>query len=81
MGLPKGGSYGGGSILAFKYNNFSSGWDPYGSIVEGLSSGVESGYSISLSESGSTMAVGSPKASNLDRLRNAGKTTVYSTHL
>lgn len=78
MGSPKGGSYGGGSILAFKYNNFSSGWDPYGSIIEGLSSGVESGYSISLSESGSTMAVGSPKASNLDGLRNAGKTTVYS---
>jgi len=78
MGSPKGGSYGGGSILAFKYNELSLGWDPYGSIIEGLSSGVESGYSISLSESGSTMAVGSPKASNLDGLRNAGKTTVYS---
>jgi len=77
MGSPKGGTYQGGSILAFKYNVISSGWDPYGSMVRGLSSGVAAGYSISLSGTGSTMVVGFPRAANLDGSSNAGKVAVY----
>ena len=72
MGLPKV-----GTILAFKYNGTSSRWDQYGSMIEGLSPRDATGYSISLSDTGSSMLVGSPKAINLDGSRNAGKTTMY----
>ena len=77
MGSPKGGTYKGGSILAFKYNVISSGWDPYGSMVQGLSSGEAAGYSISLSGTGSTMVVGFPRAVSVDESSNAGKVAVY----
>ncbi len=77
MGSPKGGSNGGGSIATYKFNSLTLSWEPYGSIVEELSPGEEAGYSISLSESGSTMVVGFPKATNLVGAVDAGKTAVY----
>merc|ERR1711971_1369143 len=76
MGAPKSIDKGGGSVLAFKYNAYTSQWDQYGSI-EGLSSGDESGYSISLSYDGNTMAVGTPMAANLDGSSHAGKASTY----
>jgi len=76
MGSPKGGTNGGGSILAFKYNGIS-GWDLYGSMIQGLTSGEAAGFAVSLSGNGSTIVVGSPKAVNLDGTINAGKTAVY----
>ncbi len=77
MGSPKGGSKGGGSIATYKFNGPTLVWEPYGSIVEGMSSGEEAGYSISLSETGSSMVVGFPKATNLVGAVDAGKTAVY----
>jgi len=77
MGSPKGGTEGGGSILTFRYNYVSSEWDPYGSMIQSLV-GENAGYSISLSDTGSTLAVGLPKALNLDGESNAGKAAVYS---
>ena len=69
MGSPKGGGQGGGSVRTFIYNGSS--WEPYGTaMAEGT--GDATGYSVSLGGAGSTMAVGSPKASN-----NAGKVAVY----
>ena len=57
MGPPKGGTkVGGGSILAFKYNDIS-GWDQYGSMVQGLPWGA-AGYLISISNTEYTMVVG-----------------------
>jgi len=77
MGSPAGGNNKGGSILAFKYNNLSLGWEPYGSMIEGLTPGQAAGFSISLSGTGSTMIVGSPKAKKLDGTINTGKSAVY----
>jgi len=77
MGSPKGGIEGGGSVLSYKYNTLASGWYPYGSMIQGLTSGESGGYSIHLSNNGSTMAVGSPRSDNLDRSSFAGKTAVY----
>jgi len=77
MGSPKGGTEGGGSVLSYKYNTLASGWYPYGPMIQGLTSGESAGYSISLSNNGSTMAVGSSRSDNLDGSSFAGKTAVY----
>lgn len=80
IGSPKGGASGGGSLITYRYNDGSDGntggWSSYGSTIEGLS-GEASGYSVSLSNSGFLMTVGSPKASNPEGASNAGKTSVY----
>jgi len=78
MGSPRGGAQGGGSVLAFRYNETSSGWDSYGSVTEGSMTDAE-GYSISLSGTGSTMVVGNPRSANLAGESNAGKAVVYYT--
>ena len=78
MGSPRGGTIGGGSILTFKYNDISSKWDQYGNVIQGLAGGDATGYSLSLSDTGSTMVVGSPRVVNLDGARNAGKITMYA---
>ena len=77
MGSPKGGSEGGGTIHAYIYNESSSQWDPYGSVIKGLWSGDAAGFSVSLSNTGFMMVVGFPKAANLNGDSNAGKTEVY----
>jgi len=77
MGSPAGGNNKGGSILTFKYNNLSSEWETYGSMIEGLAPGQAAGFSTFLSGTGSTMIVGSPKAKRLDGTINAGKSAVY----
>jgi len=66
---------GGGVIRTYKYTDM--GWIEYGSVIEGLPSREAAGYSISLSDTGSTMAIGFPKAKNSDGSVNAGKTVVY----
>lgn len=78
MGSPAGGDYRGGSIRAFKYNDLSSKWDPYGSLIQSPTAGEAAGFSISLSGNGSTMVVGFPKAANSEGIINAGRTAVYS---
>ena len=60
MGSPKGGRYeGGGSTAVFKYNGYSSKWDSYGSTINGPTSEVLAGYSVSISNDGTTVACGS----------------------
>jgi len=67
----------GGVIRTYKYTEPDMGWIEYGSVIEGLPSREAAGYSISLSDTGSTMAIGFPKAKNSDGSVNAGKTAVY----
>ena len=79
MGSPRGGSAGWGSVHAFQYDDSASAkWDPYGAAIEGLTAGEAAGFSVSLSNTGSNMAVGSPKANNPDGDINAGKVAIYS---
>lgn len=68
---------GGGVIRTYKYTDPNEGWIEYGSVIKGLPSREAAGYSISLSDTGSTMAIGFPKAKNSDGSVNAGKTAVY----
>ena len=58
MGSPRAGTERGESIITFKYNDISSGWDQYGSMLQGLSSGEAGGCLISFSNPGYTMVVG-----------------------
>ena len=76
MGSPRSGDFGGGSILAYKYDDLSRQWNSYGTIVQGQE-GEAVGYSVSLSDTGTAMAVGYPRAINLDGVANAGKAAVY----
>lgn len=82
MGSPKGGTVGGGSIATFKYNDSSFTWDQYGARVQGSTTGEDAGYAISLSNDGSKMVVGFPRAANtvgsINAGKNAGRTAVYS---
>ena len=83
MGSPKGGSEEGGSVKAFQYNDGSdgstAGWSPHGSMIQSPPPLAEAaGYSISLSDSGSAMIIGFPKASNPNNGAGyTGKAAVY----
>jgi hypothetical protein len=81
MGSPKGGTVGGGSIITYKYNDSSFTWDLHGRI-ESSTAGEDAGYSMYLSDDGSKMAVGVPRAANTfgpsTTGKHAGKTAVYS---
>jgi len=84
-GSPRGGSQGGGTIITFMYNDGSdgvsaAGWAPYGSVVESFEAREAVGYSVSLSDAGSTMVLGSPEASSGsddDGLLEVGKVAMY----
>ena len=66
------GNFGEGTVTTLKYNNISNQWDSYGTTIYGA------GYSTSLSYTGSTIAVGFPRATNSDGLNDAGRTDLYS---
>merc|ERR1739848_149607 len=79
MGIPKGGAVGGGSAVAYKYIDFSFSWNQFGKAIQGSTVGEGEGYSVSLSDNGPTMIVGTPRAANMVGFINAGKATVYYT--
>lgn len=81
VGSPRGGSQGGGSVVAYNYYDGSDGlltpgWYQRGSALESPLTREALGYSVSLHETGLTMLVGSPQASSIDSI-DAGKATQY----
>lgn len=69
MGSPRG-KDGDGSVMTFKHDG--SEWKQLGDVVKGSSAGEEAGYSVSLNDTGSTMAIGCPKSR-----KAKGKVEVY----
>lgn len=69
MGSPRG-KDGDGSVMTFQ--NDGSGWKQLGDVVKGSSAGEEAGYSLTLDDTGSTMAIGCPKSR-----KSKGKVEVY----
>lgn len=69
MGSPRG-KEGDGTVMTFKHDGTV--WKQFGDVVKGSSGGDEAGYSLSLSDTGSTMAIGCPKSR-----KSKGKVEVY----
>jgi len=68
-----------GSVNVYKFDG--SGFKPYGSVMRGRSQGDEFGFSVSVSDSGDEIAVGSPKSTSDTGKREAGHISVYHVAL
>jgi len=62
--------------LGLVYNKSAVSWSQFGGDIDGEAAGDNSGYSVSLSSDGSTMAIGAPFNGGTDS--NAGHVRVYS---
>ena len=81
MGAPVDGPNNEGAVFIYKYDDSTSQWTQYGSIIRGGTSEA-AGYSVSLSETGEAVLIGYPKATNPnpmpDGLKNAGKGEAFT---
>ena len=74
MGSTKGGSNQGGIVSTY----IAPDWILHGSIIEAKTSKDVTGFSVSLNGDGKVIAVGSVKATNPERMSNAGRVDVYA---
>ena len=49
-----------GEVKVYKFNNITNTWDQYGSTIAALEADDETGYSVSISHDGDTIAISSP---------------------
>ena len=74
MGSTKGGSDAGGIVSTY----VAPDWTLHGSIIEAQTPRDVLGFSVALNGDGTMVAVGSVKASNPDRVTNAGRAEVFA---
>lgn len=65
-----------GHVRVFQYDNLSKSWLQLGHDIDGQTAGDRSGYSVSLSDDGTTVAIGAPQNEDDDD-DGAGQVRVY----
>jgi len=71
-----GNGYRSGHVRIYRYDSASGSWTQIGSDIDGESADDQSGWSVSLSSDGSTVAIGAPY--NDDNGNNSGHVRIYS---
>ena len=66
-----------GNLRLFKYNNVSGKWSQVGEDLDGENAGDSSGFSVSLSGDGNTVAIGAPYNDDGNNGNLAGHVHVY----
>ncbi|GAA3588538.1 T9SS type A sorting domain-containing protein [Flavivirga amylovorans] len=74
VGAPRN-DFNGGHVIVYEYNSSFGEWIKMGDNIDGEDRGDQSGYSVSLSDDGLTVAIGSP--TNSDLLVTSGHVRVF----